>query len=891
MKTADQIRTEFIEFFVRHGHTAVPSAPVVPHDDPTLMFTNAGMNQFKDVFLATGSRPYTRAVDTQKCIRVSGKHNDLEEVGRDTYHHTFFEMLGNWSFGDYFKREAIAWAWELLTGVWGLPKDRLYATVFGGDAEDGLEPDEEAARLWTEVTDILPSHVGRFGRKDNFWEMGDTGPCGPCSEIHIDLSPDGSCGHLVNAGDPRVIEIWNLVFIQFNRDERGRLAPLPARHVDTGMGFERIVRVLQGKGSNYDTDVFAPILAHIAELTGKTYTARVGVDADVDNAFRVIADHIRMLTFAINDGAKPSNDGRGYVVRRILRRAARFGRQQLGQSEPFLWKLVPTLVERMAGAFPELRTNPQRVADVIRDEEESFGRTLDRGIALFTDAARRAETGSGPRVISGEDAFRLYDTFGFPFDLTAQMAAERGLGIDESGFNERMAQAKRKARESAKKHVAVAFDGELPATDDAPKYDGRETRACVVGWLKDNRLVREGRLTPADGEVGLILDRTSFYAEQGGQVGDTGIITSATGVFTVNDTTRLGSGILHFGRVTDGEIEAGQPVLATVSEEREHTRRNHTATHLLHWALSRVLGDHVAQHGSLVDPDRLRFDFDHSQAVSPEQIAEIERLVNERIYADLPVTTQELPTEEAKKLPGVRAFFGDKYGDVVRVVQIGDGFSREFCGGTHLARTGQAGLFKIISEEAVAKGIRRITAVTGRGAVEAVQRIERVAREAAGLLKTGVEQLPARVAQLQDEIKELRRQLQKGAAADLRSHRQKLLDSAECIGGHKLIVGEVPEVPVEQLREAADWLRTQAGSVAVLLGMKAEGGKPLLLAAMTDDLVKKGMHAGNIIRDIASLIDGRGGGKPDLAQAGGKNPDGLAAALAAGADALRTKLQ
>ena len=887
MKTAAQVREEFIEFFVRHGHTAVPSAPVVPHDDPTLMFTNAGMNQFKDVFLATGSRPYTRAVDTQKCIRVSGKHNDLEEVGRDTYHHTFFEMLGNWSFGDYFKREAIQWAWSLLTEVWGLPKSRLYATVFGGDAHDRLDADEDAARLWTEVTDIDASHIRRFGRKDNFWEMGETGPCGPCSEIHIDLSPDGGCGDLVNAGDPRVIEIWNLVFIQFNRDEGGRLAPLPAQHVDTGMGFERIVRVLQGKNSNYDTDVFTPLLSRIAQLTGRRYAGNVGLDAHVDNAFRVIADHIRMLTFAINDGARPGNDGRGYVVRRILRRAARFGRQFLEQSQPFLHALVPTVVETMSGPFPELQSNPQRIIDVIRDEEESFGRTLDRGIALFAEAARRAESS---RVIDGEDAFKLYDTFGFPFDLTTQMAAERGLGVDEAGFNERMAEAKRKARESAKKHVTFAFDGELPATDDQPKHDGRETSAVVVGWLKENRLVREGRLSAADGEVGLVLDRTCFYAEQGGQVGDTGLLVAASGTFEVDDTTRLGGGILHVGRVTGGQIEAGQPVRAAVSEDRDDIRRNHTATHLLHWALRTVLGDHVIQHGSVVAVDRLRFDFDHNQALTADQIAAVERLVNERIRLDLPLATREMPTEEAKNLPGVRAFFGDKYGDVVRVVEIGDGFSREFCGGTHLSRTGEAGFFKIVGEEAVAKGIRRIIAVTGRAAVEHVQRLERTVREAAGLLNTGPDQLSARIGQIQDEIKDLRRQLQRGVAADLKTHRQRLLDAAARIGETRVIIGEMPVVAVEQLRETADWLRTEARSAVVLLGMNGEDQKPLVLAAVTADLVKKGLHAGNLVKEIAPLIDGRGGGKPDLAQAGGKNAAGLAAALAKGAELLRARL-
>ncbi len=883
-RTADQIRREFIAFFEGKGHTAVPSAPVVPVDDPTLMFTNAGMNQFKDVFLATGSRSYRRAVDTQKCIRVSGKHNDLEEVGRDTYHHTFFEMLGNWSFGDYFKREAIAWAWELLTGVWGLPKDRLYATVFGGDEHDGLEADDEAAGLWTEVTGIDPGHVQRFGRKDNFWEMGATGPCGPCSEIHIDLTADGSGGRLVNAGDPRVMEIWNLVFIQFNRDESGKLSPLPARHVDTGMGFERIVAVLQGKSSNYDTDVFAPLMRRIGELTGKAYTGKLGAGADVDNAFRVIADHARMLTFSITDGARPSNEGRGYVLRRLLRRAARFGRQNLGQREPFIHRLVPTIVETMGHVFPELNARAGEVAELIRQEEESFGRTLDRGIALFEQAA------AGGGQIAAEDAFRLYDTFGFPIDLTVQMAAERGLMVDEAGFERLMAAAREKARGSARQHAAVAMDGSLPATDDRPKYDGPSARASVLGWVVRNSLITAGELTPDDGEAALVLDRTCFYAEQGGQVGDAGTIVTDGGVFEVATTRKVGDGILHVGRVASGRIEAGQQARLQVDARRELTRKNHTATHLCHWALRTVLGEHVRQHGSMVDPERLRFDFDHNAPVSPEQLAEVERLVNEKICADLPVTTRELPLEEARKLPGVRAFFGEKYGDVVRVVSIGqDGFSAEFCGGTHLSRTGEAGFFKIIGEEGIAKGVRRITAVTGPAAVQAVQQLEQSARQAAALLNAAVEQLPARVAGLQEEIRRLRRQLTRGASSDARGARQKLLDEAEKVAGHAVIVGELPEVPVEQVREAADWLRSQAGSAAVCLAVAVEG-KPQLVAAMTEDLVKKGLKAGDLIRHIVPAIDGRGGGKPDLAQAGGARLEGIPDALAAARTWIRERL-
>ncbi|MBP7937512.1 MAG: alanine--tRNA ligase [Phycisphaerae bacterium] len=884
MRTADQIRREFIEFFKGKGHTFAPSSPVVPLEDPTLMFANAGMNQFKDVFLGTGSRPYKRAANTQKCIRVSGKHNDLEEVGRDTYHHTFFEMLGNWSFGDYFKREAIGWAWELLTGVWGLPKDRLYATVFGGDKEEGLEADEEAARLWAEVTDIAPSHIGRFAKKDNFWEMGATGPCGPCSEIHMDLTPDRSGGSLVNAGDSSVIEIWNLVFIQYNRDESGKLSPLPAKHVDTGMGFERVVRVLQGKGSNYDSDVFGPLLAEIAKVTGRKYTGQVGADCHVDNAFRVIADHVRMLTFAITDGAKPSNEGRGYVLRRILRRAARFGRQQLGQDEPFIYKLVPTIVATMGEAFPELKQHPKQVAAIVRDEEESFGRTLDRGIALFDQAAARGKT------IAAEDAFKLYDTFGFPLDLTVQMAGERGMSVDESGFGRLMAEAKEKARAGAKQHVNVAIEGELPATDDRFKYAGRSVRAKVAGWVRDNKFVSAGALRPEDGEVALVLDRTCFYAEQGGQAGDSGTIATPTGKFVVTATEKLGDGVVHFGAVTEGSVSAGQEASLEVDASRDLTRKNHTATHLLHWALRTVLGDHVKQHGSVVDPERLRFDFDHHAPVSHEEIAEVERLVNGKVCADLEVSTRQLPIAEAKKVPSVRAFFGEKYGDVVRVVSIGtEGFCAEFCGGTHLSRTGEIGFFKVVGEEAVAKGVRRITAVTGPKAVEAVQDLESNTRKAAALLNTGPDQLAARIAGLQEEIKKLRKQLTKGAAADLKSVRQEMLDKAERVGGVAVIVGQLPEAPVEQIREAADFLRTKAESAAVCLATAVEG-KPMLLAAMTEDVVKKGLKAGDLIREIAPAIDGRGGGKPDLAQAGGKNADGIPNALTAATNWIKQKL-
>jgi alanyl-tRNA synthetase len=884
MKAA-AIRQDFIKFFQGKKHTFVPSAPVVPIDDPTLMFTNAGMNQFKDVFLGHGSRPYSRAANTQKCIRVSGKHNDLEEVGRDTYHHTFFEMLGNWSFGDYFKAEAIEWAWELLTEVWGLPKDRFYATIFEGSPQEGVDPDDEAGQHWIDI--LGPDRVFRFGKKDNFWEMGETGPCGPCSEIHYDLTPDKSGARLVNAGQPQVIEIWNLVFIQYNRNPDGSLAPLPAKHVDTGMGFERLVALLQGAGSNYDTDLFAPIMAHIAELTGKSYTGQLG--NEVDNAFRVVADHLRMLSFAIADGATPSNEGRGYVLRRLVRRAARFGRQHLEQSSPFIHKLVPTLVDVMGRAFPEIGDNAGRVADIIRDEEESFGRTIDRGIARFDADLEAAQIGG--RNITGEEVWDLYQTYGFPADLTRQMAEEKGLRIDEEGFERLREEAREKARAEArsKATAALAFSGTLPATDDRPKYESDQITARVLGWVLGNTWIEQGTLAEADGEVGLVLDRTCFYAEQGGQVGDAGTIQTTTGTFDVDDTQRLGDGIVHVGHVGDGRLEAGQEVSVTVSPARGRTRKNHTATHLLHWALREVLGEHVTQRGSLVEPDRFRFDFDHNKPVTREEMARIEKLINDRTLEDLPVQTLEMPTEQARRLPGVRAFFGEKYGPTVRVVTIGDGFSREFCGGTHLRRTGQIGIFKIVGEESVAKGVRRITALTGARALDHLLAADRTLSIAAADLNVPAGQVPARIAGLREEIRKLQKQLRSGGAADLKSARQELFDAAPVVAGSRVVVGEMPPAPVEQVRECLDWFRDKAGSAAILVGQRAEG-RVTLLAAMSDDLVATGLHAGELVREVAPAVAGRGGGKPELAQAGGKDPDGLPDAFRAARAWIESRL-
>jgi alanyl-tRNA synthetase len=863
MLSANDIRRQFVEFFVRkHGHTFAPSSSVVPLDDPTLMFTNAGMNQFKDVFLGTGTRPYRRAVNSQKCIRVSGKHNDLEEVGRDTYHHTFFEMLGNWSFGEYYKAEAIQWAWELLTKEWGIDKSRLHATVFGGEKKEGLETDEEALNLWTKVTDIDPSHVHRFGTKDNFWMMGDTGPCGPCSEIHIDRTPDKSGGRLVNAGDARVMEIWNLVFIQYNRDEQGSLTSLPAKHVDTGMGFERLTAILQGKNSNYDTDVFSPIMDAIAGETGKKYGGRL--DDLTDVAFRVIADHLRMLTFAITDGALPSNKGRGSVMRSVLRRAVRFGWQCFGQRQPFIYSLVPALVEHMGDAYPELRKDPKRVAEVIRGEEADFLRTIERGLSLFEKAAQRAKQTGG---ISGQDVFDLYTTYGFPPDLTRQMAAERDLRIEEEAYETLMEEHRLVSGPDSTKVLDAALAVGDVATDDRPKWVTAETEAAYSG---------EVPLGPDD--VAVMLDRTCFYAEAGGQVGDKGVIRSATAEFQVRDTIKKGSLILHVGRYTKGRFGPDESVHLQVSPEREFTRKNHTATHLLHWALQKVLGDHVEQRGSKVKPEEFTFDFSHTGPLTDSERAEVERLVNERIYEDLLVQWRELPIGEAKRLTGVRAFFGDKYGDVVRVVEIGDGFSREFCGGTHLVHTGQAGFFKIVGEEAVGKGVRRLTCVTAREAVATVQKHEAILSQLSDRFRCKPEDLPNRVEALQEEIKKLQQQLKKGAATDLQGIADKLLGDAEEVRGVKIIVGQMPAGPDESMRQQVDRLRQKAGSAVVVIGW-SEDSKVQLIAAVTEDLVKKGGHAGKLVGQIAKVVGGGGGGKPTMAQAGGKDPDKLPEAL------------
>jgi len=891
--TAREIRQSFIEFFLGKSHTFVPSAPLVPHGDETLLFNNAGMNQFKDIFVGLTAPQWPRAVNSQKCLRVSGKHNDLEEVGKDTYHHTFFEMLGNWSFGDYFKAEAIEWAWELLTGVWQINPDQLWASVFAGNEKDGLPKDEEAAKLWTKVTPIAPERVLGFGKKDNFWEMGDTGPCGPCSEIHIDLGPEacdkkGVPGHQcrVNGDCARFIELWNLVFIQYNRQPGGKLIPLSAHGVDTGAGLERIVAVLQNKHSNYDTDLFMPIINRTSELTGHKYTAQLG--NKTDNAFRVIADHIRTLVFAITDGATPSNDGRGYVIRRILRRASRFGRE-LDMHEPFLHKLIPVVIDVLGEAFGEIAERADHVSTVVEAEEASFGRTLDRGLEIFRGAAGRAGE-TAEKTIPGEDAFQLYDTYGFPLDLTQLMAQERGLAVDTDRFATLMDEQRQRARAAKKSDALLSnlTDNELPTTDDGPKYDADRCDSTLLGWIDPDGFKKAGQV-PGDIEVGLILDTTCFYAESGGQVGDSGVIAADDSEFVIETTTRIANCVIHRGKVAKGAFAAGQKVKAVVSKDRNAIKKNHTATHLLQWALQEVLGKSVTQQGSYVGPDRLRFDFTYPKAPTKTELAKAETLVREKIASDLPVTWTVMAKDDAQKL-GAMALFGEKYGDEVRVVAAGAGntseineaFSREFCGGTHVGQLGSIGGFKIIKEESISAGVRRITAMTGPALTAHLEQASDIVDGLTALLQTPADQLTQRVTGLMNDNKKLAKELKtasKAGGGDAMAEARDLLDAGEQIGEASIIVGRLASTSIERAREAVDMLKKKAGSAAVVIGFE-DDGKAMLLAGVTDDLVKQGLKAGDVIKQIAPIVGGGGGGRPQMAQAGGKDPAKIDEALA-----------
>ncbi|MCH7770386.1 MAG: alanine--tRNA ligase [Bacteroidetes bacterium] len=849
--TSTEIRDQFLKFFEKKGHKLVPGAPVVPFDDPTLLFTNAGMIQFKDVFLGKGTREYSRAADTQKCIRVSGKHNDLEEVGYDTYHHTFFEMLGNWSFGDYYKKEAIGWAWELLTGVWKLPKERLWATIHNDD--------DESYSLWKSETDIDPKHILRFGEKDNFWEMGETGPCGPCSEIHINTGDDYNNPKWVNAGAPECIELWNLVFIQYDKDEKGNLHDLPMKHIDTGMGFERMCAVLQNKKSNYDTDVFSPLIEQVVKLSGIKNNSE-----ENKIPMRVIADHIRTLTFAIADGAVPGNEGRGYVLRRILRRAARYGRK-LNLNDPFLYKLVDTLVNTMGDVFPEIRDKKNYVKKIIKAEEESFNATLDRGIELFGEIINHLET-KKTKEIPGNEVFKLYDTYGFPADLTNVMAQEKGFTIDEEGFNKLMTEQKDRARNASKDKLTsinislkdlTSFDLSDDKATAFTGYDEFKSKAKITGHKNER-----------DTDL-IILDRSPFYVEAGGQVDDIGKIQVDADLLDVVDVTRIENKTIHIVQnATEGIIAAGKTVIAEIDELRRwDIMRNHTATHFFHAALRKVLGDHVHQAGSYVGPDYLRFDFTHFVKLAAEEIRDIEALVNDELRRNYALQHhRNIPFDKAKKM-GALMFFGDKYGDKVNVVQYGD-FTMEFCGGTHVKNSSEIGLFKIVSESSIASGVRRIEAVTGAG-------VEKYIKNQLSIVKQSNE----RIEELFDVKKKLEKEMAELKMKDKLGQLDHILALSSMVKNIKIYKGKVIADNMDELKSFGDVLREKMESgVGVLVAQIDD--KVGIVTVVSDDLIKeKKLNAGKIVGMLAKLIGGGGGGRAHLATAGGKNIEQIPAAI------------
>ncbi len=857
--TAKEIRESFKKFFESKGHLIVPSAPMVIKDDPTLMFTNAGMNQFKDIILGNVQPKCRRMTDTQKCLRVSGKHNDLEEVGHDTYHHTMFEMLGNWSFGDYFKKEAISWAWEYLVDVLKLnPKD-LYATVFEGSPEEGLERDEEAAQIWAQ---FLPAdHIINGNKHDNFWEMGDTGPCGPCSEIHIDSRSEEEKkkipgAQLVNKDNPQVIEIWNLVFMQYNRKADHTLEPLPARVIDTGMGFERLVRTLQGKTSNYDTDVFQPIIKVIGDIAGVKY----GDNEETDVAMRVVADHLRAIAFSIADGQLPSNAKAGYVIRRILRRAVRYGYTFLGQKEAFMYSLVPTLVEEMGEAFPELAAQKDIIMKVMKEEEDSFLRTLEKGISLLTNVMEQTKA-EGKNVIAGENAFKLYDTYGFPLDLTELICRENGMSVDEAGFDAEMQKQKERARNAASVETGdwtVLSEGECEFVG----YDYTEYNCHILKY----REVKQKKGTVYE----IVLDKTPFYAEMGGEVGDTGAIVSENETIAILDTKRENNLPIHIAEKLPEHPEAEFMACVDV-EKRRACEANHTCTHLLDQALREVLGSHVEQKGSLVTPDGLRFDFSHFEKVTPEQLREVEHIVNERIREDIPLKEyRDCPIEEAKKL-GAIALFGEKYGDKVRVVQFGK--SVEFCGGCHAKSTGRLGMVRILSESSIAAGIRRIEAITGSKVEEMIDHVQDTVTSIRELFNNAPD-LTAAIKKYIEDNQSLKKQIDEFKAQKAQEIKKMLDERAKTVNGVKVISGVVI-ADAQSIKDITFQFRAQYNeNLLVAIGNVSEN-KPGLTVALSDDLVKEGKNAGKIIREAAKLIQGGGGGQPHFATAGGKNPEGL----------------
>ena len=864
MLTANEIRDSFKSFFESKGHHIVPSAPMVIKDDPTLMFTNAGMNQFKDIILGNHPAQWKRVADSQKCLRVSGKHNDLEEVGHDTYHHTMFEMLGNWSFGDYFKKEAIAWAWEYLVDVLKLNPDNLYATVFEGSPEEGLGRDDEAASYWEQ---FLPKdHIINGNKHDNFWEMGDTGPCGPCSEIHIDLRSDEEKAQvpgrdMVNHDHPQVIEIWNLVFMQFNRKADGSLEDLPARVIDTGMGFERLCMALQGKTSNYDTDVFQPLIQAIAAMAGTPY----GADAQKDVAMRVVADHIRTIAFSITDGQLPGNAKAGYVIRRILRRAVRYGYTFLGQKQAFMYKLLPVLIQEMGAAYPELNEQKELISKVMKEEEEAFLRTLETGIRLLDKTMADAKA-AGKTEISGKDAFTLYDTFGFPLDLTELILRENGMTADIDEFNVEMQQQKQRARNAA----AVETGDWVTLKEGTTEFVGYDYTEYETSILRYRQVTQKNRTF-----YQIVLDKTPFYAESGGQVGDTGVLVSEHETIEVIDTKKENNLPIHITKKLPEHPEA--PMMACVdTDKRAACAANHSATHLLDEALRQVLGDHVQQKGSLVTPDSLRFDFSHFQKVTDEQLREVEHRVNAKIRANIPLTEyRNIPIEEAKQL-GAIALFGEKYGDHVRVVQFGS--SIEFCGGTHVPATGCIGMVKIISESSVAAGVRRIEALTGGKVEEMLDNFEDTVRSLRSLFNNAPD-LTAAIRKYIDENAGLKKQIEEFVKEKEAQLKDKLLQGVREVHGVQLVRFEAPMTPPETVKNIAFQLRGELGDHFCFVAGTAFEGKPMLTVMLGEKLVADGLKAGALVKEAAKLIQGGGGGQPHFATAGGKNPDGLKTAV------------
>ena len=863
MLTANEIRDSFVKFFESKGHQIVPSAPMVIKDDPTLMFTNAGMNQFKDIILGNHPAKYKRVTDSQKCLRVSGKHNDLEEVGHDTYHHTMFEMLGNWSFGDYFKKEAISWAYEYLVSVLKLDPKDLYVTVFEGSPSEGISRDDEAASYWGQF--FPEDHIINGNKHDNFWEMGDTGPCGPCSEIHIDSrSAEEKAAvpgrELVNKDHPQVIEIWNLVFMQYNRKADGTLEPLPAKVIDTGMGFERLVRTLQGKTSNYDTDVFQPIIKVIGDLSGKKY----GDDEKTDVAMRVVADHIRTIAFSITDGQLPSNAKAGYVIRRILRRAVRYAYTFLGQKQAFMYKLVPVLIENMGGAYPELKAQQALIEKVMKEEEESFLRTLETGIRLLEKTMNETKA-AGKTEISGVDAFTLYDTFGFPFDLTELILRENGLTADVKGFEAEMQKQKERARNAA----AVETGDWVTLKEGETTFVGYDYTEYETSILRYRQIKQKNQTL-----YQIVLSETPFYAESGGQVGDTGVIVSEFETIEIIDTKKENNLPIHITKKLPEHIEA--PMMACVdTEKRAASAANHSCTHLLDEALRQVLGTHVEQKGSLVTPESLRFDFSHFQKVTDEQLREVEHLVNTKIRENIPLTEyRNLPIEKAKEL-GAIALFGEKYGDEVRVVQFGN--SIEFCGGTHVSATGKIGMVRIISESSVAAGVRRIEAITGAKVEELMDAVQDTLNDLKALFNNAPD-LKVAIRKYIDENAGLKKQVDEFMKEKAAEVKARLVANAKEVNGVKVVKAVIP-MSADVVKDIAFQLKGEIpANLFVVIG-SVDNNKPMLTVMISDDLVKAGQNAGKLVREAAKLIQGGGGGQPHFATAGGKNADGLNTAV------------